>query len=155
MAPRLKVFSWSDGFHVFTIATSSRAKALKAWGSSQDLFATGLATEVFEGADHSAALAAPGEVMQRGLLVDTGAIKVRPAQATQGKQSTKAQQQKVEVLVQALEALDQAHYLAETQFDAQAAEIEARRARSSEAYKRSRRKIEVDLKTARNGFQRP
>lgn len=113
MAPRLKVFSWSDGFHVFTVATSSRAKALKAWGSSQDLFATGLATEVFEGADHSAALAAPGEVMQRGLLVDTGAIKVRPAQATEGKQSTKAQQQKVEVLVQALEALDQAHYLAE------------------------------------------
>lgn len=42
MAARLKLFEWSDGFHTFTVAASSRPKALVAWGSGQDLFATGL-----------------------------------------------------------------------------------------------------------------
>nr|WP_314435032.1 hypothetical protein [uncultured Brevundimonas sp.] len=45
MAPRLKVFRWSDGFHAYSVAVSSRPKALSAWGSGQDLFATGLAAE--------------------------------------------------------------------------------------------------------------
>ncbi|MBJ7319248.1 MAG: hypothetical protein JHC96_10650 [Brevundimonas sp.] len=67
MAPRLKVFTWSDGFHAFTVAASSRPKALEAWGAKQDLFATGLASQLSGGPDHDAALAAPGEVIWRSM----------------------------------------------------------------------------------------
>ena len=74
MAKRLKVFTWSDGFHAFTVAASSRPKALQAWGSRQDLFATGLASELDGGPDYEAALAAPGEVIERGLIIDVGEI---------------------------------------------------------------------------------
>ena len=74
MAARLKVFTWSDGFHAFTVAASSRPKALEAWGSRQDLFATGLASELSGGPDYEAALAAPGEVIQRGQAIDVGKI---------------------------------------------------------------------------------
>lgn len=38
MAQKLKVFTWSDGFHAHTVAVSSRPKALAAWGVSQDIF---------------------------------------------------------------------------------------------------------------------
>lgn len=72
MAPRLKVFEWSDGFHAFTVAASSRPKALAAWGITQDLFATGLAHEVTDGPDKDAALRRPGQVVERGLAVDIG-----------------------------------------------------------------------------------
>ncbi len=75
MAKRLKVFTWSDGFHAFTVAVSSRPKALEAWGSKQDLFATGLASELSGGPDYEAALAAPGQVIERGLAIDVGKIR--------------------------------------------------------------------------------
>ena len=74
MAAKLKVFTWSDGFHAFTVATSSRPKALEAWGSKQDLFATGLASQLSGGPDYEAALASPGEVVERGLAIDVGKI---------------------------------------------------------------------------------
>ncbi len=48
MAPRLKVFEWSDGFHRFTVAAASRPKALAAWGIHQDIFASGLAREALK-----------------------------------------------------------------------------------------------------------
>ena len=45
MAARLKVFVTSDGLTDFVVATTSKPKALAAWGSHQDLFKTGLAHE--------------------------------------------------------------------------------------------------------------
>ncbi|WP_029417647.1 hypothetical protein [Brevundimonas bacteroides] len=79
MAGRLKVFAWSDGFHRFTVATTSRPKALEAWGVGQDLFAGGLADEIREGDDYDAALARPGTVIRTGVAVDPGEVKpVRP-----------------------------------------------------------------------------
>ncbi|MBF6603782.1 MAG: hypothetical protein ITG03_12555, partial [Sphingorhabdus sp.] len=50
MAQKLKVFAWSDGFHAFTVATSSKPKALAAWGMGQDIFKSGLAREIHDGA---------------------------------------------------------------------------------------------------------
>lgn len=94
MAPRLKVFQWSDGLHVFTVAATSRAKALKAWGVSQDLFATGLAHEVHEGADVRAAIKRPEAVIRKGLSPDPGPARVtkpaRPKSADVEKKLAKA-----------------------------------------------------------------
>ena len=85
MPRALKVFRYSDGFHAWTVAASSRAKALAAWGMSRDLFDQGLAEEVKGGPDHKAALDAPGEVIKRGLSVDVGKVeKAKPLKAKAG-----------------------------------------------------------------------
>ena len=69
MARKLKVFCYSDGFHSWTVAAPSRAKALEAWGVKRDLFKDGAAREIQIGRDREAALAAPGELIERGLSV--------------------------------------------------------------------------------------
>jgi hypothetical protein len=63
MARKLKVFSWSDGLHDYTVAASSRAKALEAWDVGRDLFKDGTAREVSEGEARDAALAEPEAVV--------------------------------------------------------------------------------------------
>lgn len=65
MAARLKVFVTSDGLTDYVVATTSRPKALEAWGSHQDLFKTGLAHETDDQALAKAAMAQPGEVLRR------------------------------------------------------------------------------------------
>jgi hypothetical protein len=65
MARALKVFTWSDGFHRYTVAETSRAKALAAWETDRDLFKEGVAEEAPEAPDAKAALAAPGAVIRR------------------------------------------------------------------------------------------
>lgn len=89
MAAKLKVFTWSDGFHAFTVAASSRPKALEAWGVDQDLFKTGLAHEAEEGPDRDAALASPGAVISRGLSVDVGTAEKRKPKPTDVKAKAK------------------------------------------------------------------
>jgi len=100
MAAKLKVFTWSDGFHAFTVAASSRPKALEAWGVEQDLFKTGLAHEASESPDRDAALASPGAVISRGLSVDIGEAttkKARPSNA-KARERLKALEAEVEAL---------------------------------------------------------
>ena len=70
MAARLKVFTWSDGFHAFTVAASSRPKALAAWGVGQDLFKSGLARQIEQGPDHDKRFTV--EVRINSNLVGTG-----------------------------------------------------------------------------------
>ncbi|MET0273491.1 MAG: hypothetical protein ABW360_10925, partial [Phenylobacterium sp.] len=65
MAPRLKVFLTSDGLTDYVVATSSKAKALAAWGSHQDLFKTGSAHETDDADLVKAATAKPGEVLRK------------------------------------------------------------------------------------------
>jgi hypothetical protein len=65
MAARLKVFVTSDGLTDYVVATTSRPKALEAWGSHQDLFKTGLARETDDPELVKAATATPGDVLRR------------------------------------------------------------------------------------------
>lgn len=126
---KLKVFSWSNGFHRFTVATTSRPKALAAWGLSQDIFKTGLAAEVPDSPDAPAALAAPGEVVQRGEAVDVGQIgrpsrrvttKPRVVTPPEPRGPSAADRERVATLARDLDALDAGH-------DAAMADLEARR----------------------------
>ena len=105
MAPRLKVFSWSDGFHSWTVATSSRPKALDAWAVEQELFKSGLAHEITDGPEHEAALAEPGTVIRTGLAIDPGLMepqKPDPGQARRRK--AKAQAAEIQTRIDALDA---------------------------------------------------
>ena len=108
MAPRLKVFTWSDGFHAYSVATSSRAKALEAWGISRDMFRDGEATEVTDGPDREAALKSPGKVVERGLAIDLGEAKPLHTAAKPSRAATAAKARLAQLKAD-LDALDQAH----------------------------------------------
>ncbi len=72
MARALKVFRTSIGFDDAYVAAPSRAAALRAWGSTRDLFATGAAEQVTDPAHMEEPLAQPGVVIRRsrGTLKD-------------------------------------------------------------------------------------
>ncbi|CAN5355421.1 hypothetical protein BH09PSE1_BH09PSE1_23740 [soil metagenome] len=148
MAARLKVFTWSDGFHAFTVATSSKPKALAAWGIGQDIFKSGLAHEVTEGPAHDAALAAPGEVIQKGEAVDVGALgKARTAKPKPG--PTAAQKARVASLQEALDRMDAVHAEALAGVDEQIQALEKRRDGLEADQRGERLDLVARLKTAR------
>lgn len=127
MAPRLKVFTWSDGFHAFTVAAPSRPKALAAWGMERDIFAGGLAREIKEGPDHDAALERPGEVIERGLAVDVGEVaprrKKKPPAAPKRAAPSKSARDKVRALEAELAALERDQAAARRKLEAEAARV--------------------------------
>ncbi|MDI1326410.1 MAG: hypothetical protein PSV23_06365 [Brevundimonas sp.] len=118
----MKVFSYSDGFHSWTVAATSRAKALEAWGVKRDLFKDGSAVEAAEGPDKAAALKAPGELIERGLSVDIGKVEKTKAPRAMKKRGPGAKDlARIEALEAELAKLD-AEQAQETQT------LEARRA---------------------------
>ncbi len=62
---RLKVFQAHMGFFDSIVAAPSQKAALEAWGTRQDLFGEGLASQTTEAAAVKAALATPGSVLKR------------------------------------------------------------------------------------------
>jgi len=65
MARPLKTFQAHLGFYDTVVAAPSRAAALKAWGSRQNLFRDGSASETRDSQAVTAALARPGVVLRR------------------------------------------------------------------------------------------
>jgi hypothetical protein len=150
MAAKLKVFRYSDGFHAWTVAAPSRARALAAWGVKRDLFKDGSAEQIGEGPDHDAALKAPGELIERGLSVDVGQVeRTRAPKASARKGPSAKDRARVEALEADLAALDEA------QAGEAAALEERRRALEREAETlakrraRAREALKAKLKTAR------
>ena len=80
MTARLKTFVTSDGLTDYVVATTSRPKALEAWGSHRDLFKTGIARETDDEALVKAASASPGQVLRRpaGSRTQLARLKVAP-----------------------------------------------------------------------------
>ena len=144
MAAKLKVFTWSDGFHAFTVAASSRPKALEAWGVDQDLFKTGLAHEVDEGADRDAALASPGAVISRGLSVDVGEAETRKPKPKDGKARAR-----LKALEADLESLDAEQAEQVQALDERQAALDRDRAGLVETQAKARKALLAKLKTAR------
>lgn len=145
MAVRLKVFVTSDGLTDYVVATSSRPKALAAWGSHQDLFKTGLAHETEESALVTAAMAQPGEVLRRpaGSRATLQKLKaIKPAARGKPAGPSKAALRKVADLEARLAAGDAAHAR-------EMAEIEARRTEAVAKHARARAKLEAALSVAK------
>ena len=111
MAARLKVFVTSDGLTDYVVATTSKVKALAAWGSHQDLFKTGLARETDDPALVKAATATPGEVLRKPAGTRGELAKLKPAKAKQEKSKapSKAALKKVADLEKRIAAADAAH----------------------------------------------
>ena len=64
MTAKLKVFSTAIGFHDAYVAAPSKKAALKAWGTTKDLFARGAAEIVTDPELTREPLASPGEVFK-------------------------------------------------------------------------------------------
>lgn len=144
MATKLKVFTWSDGFHAFTVAASSRPKALAAWGVDQDLFQTGLAHEVAEGADREAALASPGAVISRGLAVDVGKAETRKPKPENARAKAR-----LKALEAELETLDAEQADAVQALEDRQAELDQTRRQLAATQDKARRTLLAKIKTAR------
>src|SRR5689334_21881760 len=95
MAPRLKVFVTSDGFTDYVVATTSKTKALAAWGFHQDAFKQGRARETDDPALVKAATVKPGEVLRKPAGTRAEIAKLKPAKAAKPKGPSKAQLKKV------------------------------------------------------------
>lgn len=153
MARKLKVFCYSDGFHSWTVAAPSRAKALQAWGVKRDLFKDGSAREIDVGPDKAAALAAPGELIERGLSVDIGKVektrapkaKARPARP---KSDAKARA-RVEALEAELEALDKAQNEETAALEAEREALEQKATALARRQRKARDGLKDRLKAAR------
>lgn len=148
MVARLKVFTWSDGFHAYTVAASSRPKALEAWGVDQDLFKTSLAQEVSDDPDSAAALAAPGTIITRGLAVDIGKT-TRRNPTKPSAHSLKARKH-VEALEARLSALDLEQAEALDAVTARKAALDREISTLDRDHAKARRKLEQALKKARD-----
>lgn len=148
MAPHLKVFRWSDGFHAYSVAVTSRPKALDAWGSDQDLFASGLASEIDRGPDFDAAMAAPGEVVRRGEHVDVGRIE-KAAKPKKRLGPTPAQMRKVEALQQDVDRIDQDRDQTLTALDDEIQALQRHRANAEAEFADRRDRAVSKLRKAR------
>lgn len=148
MAPRLKVFEWSDGFHRFTVAAPSRPKALAAWGMQQDIFASGLAREAPDAQDAAAARARPGDVIERGLAVDLGeAGPLAKREARKG--PTAAEKRRAQRLADDLEALDRAYAESAESVRVEMRRLETRAAEEKARFEQMRTRLVRDLAAAR------
>ena len=146
---KLKVFTWSDGFHAFTVATTSRPKALQAWGIGGDIFKTGLASEITDGPDHDAALASPGEVIERGLAIDVGKVSKarKPPKADAAAQKARA---RIAALEADLAALDLAQAEETAAMDARRAAVEKDAAALAATQEKARQGLRARLRAARS-----
>lgn len=148
MAARLKVFVTSDGLTDYVVATTSRPKALEAWGSHQDLFKTGIAHETDDAALVKAATAQPGEVLRRpaGSRATLEKLKVaRRPTPTKPAGPSKAALKKVAVAEAKLADADAAHAR-------ELAELDARRATLEAKHAKAREKLAAALATARKAL---
>lgn len=147
---KLKVFTYSDGFHAWTVAASSRPKALAAWGVSRDLFKDGSAKEIHEGPDYEAALAAPGELIERGLAVDIGKVERTAAPKARPKKGPSAKDRaRVEALESELAELDTAHAREVEALDARREALDKEAAALAKSQARARQALKAKLKAAR------
>ena len=153
MARKLKVFCYSDGFHSWTVAAPSRAKALEAFGVKRDLFKDGSAREIDVGPDKAAALASPGELIERGLSVDIGKVEKTKAPKAKAKpekpKSDAKARARVEVLEAELDALDETQAEESTALDAEREALEGRARDLAKRQRKARDDLKAKLKAAR------
>jgi hypothetical protein len=150
MARKLKVFSWSDGLHDYTVAASSRAKALEAWDVGRDLFKDGTAKEVAEGPNHDAAVAAPETVITTAAGGLGAALKALPAKAR--RKPSKAETARAEKLVALkaqLEGVEDEAEASELAFAERRSALDAEEAAASEGFEARRAQLEKAIKAAK------
>ena len=152
MAARLKVFVTSDGLTDYVVAVSSKAKALAAWGSHQDLFKTGNAHETDDPALVKAATAQPGEVLRRPAGTRGELAKLKPPKKAKPAGPSKAALKKVAELEKRIAALDMAHDRSRRRLEEQRARIDRELEGLEADHAAERARFEAALSAARQAL---
>jgi len=151
MARAPKVFTWSDGFHRYTVAATSRAKALAAWETDRDLFKEGVAQEAPGAPDAKAALAAPGAVIRRAEGGLQSAVEKLPKPKPK-KVDDQAEAKRKKALAEAeaaLEAAEAEQRDAEADLARRRRDLDAEAAGLSETWTTRRAKLEQAIRRLR------
>ena len=149
MAAKLKVFVTSDGLTEYAVATSSRPKALAAWGVHQDLFKQGAARETDDPALVQAANARPGEVIERPVNTPAAVKAFKAAPAPREKQPSKAALKQVADLEAKAASLEEAHRARLAEIEEARAQLDARQEREAAAFDAERRRLSERLARAK------
>jgi len=171
MAARLKVFVTSDGLTDYVVATTSKAKALAAWGVSQDAFQRGHAWQTDDPALVKAATATPDVVLRRPVAGARGkvarlkpaapkAVKLKPAKLKPAKPPkpakpkgpTKAQLKRVADLEGQLAALGKRVEAERAKLARDAAALAKRQAGVEAKARTERSRLQARLKAARQAL---
>jgi hypothetical protein len=152
MAAKLKVFVTSDGLTDYVVATTSRPKALEAWGVRQDLFKQGSAHEVVDPALITEASARPGEVLQRSTGADAALKSLKSPKSKKAGPSA-ADRRRVSDLEARIEALEagREQRLAELREAREA--LKAREDREAETFEAEREALRSRLDHARRKLE--
>ena len=152
MAPKLKVFVTSDGLTDYVVATSSKAKALAAWGVRQDVFKEGAARETDDPVLVKAAMAKPGEVLRRPAGSREKLAKLKPAKAAKPAGPSKMQLRKITTLEAKLADLEAVHDKAAQAMEQAKADLDRREEALHAKHEAERAKLEAALSAARQAL---
>jgi hypothetical protein len=169
---KLKVFQAQFGFYDTVVAAPSQAAALRAWGTRQNLFASGEAKITEDEAAIAAATAYPETPLRRAVgstdpftLEPTSLPKVpdapkktaakAPAQLKPSAPARPAaDRSKLEAAEKALSELDERRKLEEADFRKEAEALEARRMASQTAWVEARKVATAKVVEARTAYRR-
>ena len=167
---KLKVFQAQFGFYDTVVAAPSRAAALRAWGTHQDLFASGQASETTDKAAVAAATAHPETPLRRAVgstdpfalkpeglpevpdapKPKTAAAKAKPVAPAK----PPADRSKLDAAEKALRALDERRKNEEADFRHEQDELETRRDAAQSAYVEDRKGATAKLVEARAAYRK-
>jgi hypothetical protein len=173
-ARKLKVFQAQLGFYDTVVAAPSKSAALKAWGTHQDLFATGQARLAEDPAAVEAALAHPDTPLKRAVgskdafaveaesLPDVPEAQKRPARADGGKGKAdaapaprpKPDRRPLDAAEAALRELEAERAREEEDFRRRQDELDAAKAAARAAFASRRKAAVAAVETARRAFRR-
>lgn len=170
---RLKVFTSPQGFFETVVAAPSQKAALEAWGAHQNLFAGGMATVAQDAQAIEAALAHPGQVLQRpagskGEFVPSGEAPLptvpkieRPKSRAPGKTASRSPAPPKPPDRSALTAAEAALRAADTRVASEQAEIDRARAELDrrefdlqQAARRDRKPLQAAVDQARRAYEK-
>jgi hypothetical protein len=170
---KLKVFQAQFGFYDTVVAAASQTAALRAWGTHQNLFASGEATITTDEAAVAAAVAHPETPLRRAVgskdafaLEPTSlpTVPEAPRKETTAKAAAKpklaapvrpaADRSKLDAAEMALKGLDAQRKREEAGFQREEEELEARRAGAQSAYVEARKAATAKVLEARNAYRK-
>ena len=171
-ARKLKVFQAQFGFYDTVVAAPSRAAALRAWGTHQNLFASGEAKVATDEAAIAAATAHPETPLRRAVgsadpfaleptrlpkipgVPKKAAVKPPPKAKVSAPAKSPADRSKLDAAEKALRALDERRKSEEARFRQEQEAFEARRNAAQTAYVEARKTATAKVVEARTAYRK-
>jgi hypothetical protein len=168
---KLKVFQAQFGFYDTVVAAPSQAAALRAWGTRQNLFASGEATVTTDEAAIAAATAHPETPLRRAVgskdpfaleptslpkvpdAPKTAAVKPAPKPRPEAPARPPADRSKLDAAEKTLGKLDDVRKREEAAFRQEEADLETRRTAAQEAYVEARKAATASVVAARTAYR--